>query len=526
MARQRFDSLGKTGLNTDLAPSLLPVTSWETLRNIQCADNSLRSTVGERKLFDVSLEPLYHTTFMDGDKPTVIICDGSSVLAYQMDGTEEDITPQDELGVAEPWLGGRVTFTNLNGVLVVNSESDGPFYWAGTGSVLAPLPGWNTAWRCRAMCAYRYYLVAVGMIETISYEEYDYKHKVRWSSSAAEGDIPTLWEPALDNDAGDDLLGETPGALVGGVLLRDSLILVKEDDLYSMNWIGGQYVMQVSRLKGGIGTRAMQGFAEMRGAVATMTTTDVLLFDGNQSTSIMAGRVRESFKAAVSPEEWEKCTIFSHVPSTSLYIGTVPSGQQYIKEVYRYDWSLDTWSTFTISDGYGFDELLTKISTVNAPWDDSDTDWATPKIDPWNTGVYAPSVTDLLIYESDASTTNAPTYWVSIRAIAESDSLGNPKFTKALRTGLPLEGVTGLATVTRVWPEIAGTIPVNLFVGGQMALNEAPKWDGPYALIPGETESVTPRVTGRFICFRLESEDIGWWKLSALTVNHEPAGER
>lgn len=532
MPRQRFSGLGKAGLNTDVETSLLPLEAWSTLINIECQDGSLRSAHGESKLFDIAIEPIYHTTFVEGEFPTVIVSDGVNIRAYRMDGSHRVITPETGTpAVSAPWSQGRVTFTNLNGVLVVNSQSDGPFYWGGWDTKLKPLPGWPTGWTCRAMCAYRYYLVAIGMFEKDSGTGVvsDFKHKVCWSGSAAEGEVPTVWIPALSNDAGDDILGETPGALVGGVLVRDSLMLVKEDDLFTMNWIGGQYVMQVTRNKGGVGTRSTYGYSEMRGAVVTMTSADVLAFDGQQSQSLMYGRVREWYRRRVSSEQWEKSALFVHYPSRSLYIAIVKSGYTYITEVLRYDWSSDTWSAFTVSDAYGLDELMVRMTLTPDPWDEaSSKPWNDPGSTPWDRGIYAPSVTDVIVYESNRETA-APgeeKYWVSVRAITETDSQDSPKFVQAMRTGLPLEGVSGVAMVTRIWPEMDGNAPFKLWVGGQQRLDETPVWTGPYDVIPRVTESIPLRVTGRFLGFRVESEVKGYWRLSALTVQHEPAGER
>jgi hypothetical protein len=527
MPRQRIPGLGTVGLNTDIHPSLLPPETWTRFYNVQTQDGSVRSAIGERKLFDLDIKPLYHTAFVDNGVPRIIVSDGARVYAYEVaDGTSEDITP----GVLD-WTAGRVTFTDLNGVLVVNSVSDGPFYWAGTGTALVALPGWDANWRCKEMVAYRYHLVALNMYETVGLVTSHYPHKLKWSNSAEEGAIPTLWVAALSNDAGDDLLGETPGEIVTAVLLRDFLAVVKEDAIYSMTWIGGVYVMQTQRLKGGVGTRNAEGVAEVRNQVVTFTTSDLLAFDGQNAISLVDKKVRRGLANAISPDYWAKSVVFAHPQSSTLYVAGVAPGSDRLTNALAFNWEEGTWSERQLTYGYGFDSTLVNIAVAIPVWDDLDTTpywlpgptWDELLDGPWNKGVYNPSVPDVVVYESNLAD---DAWWVSILALTNTNSDGTPKTCTAERTGIPLEGADGMAMITEVWPEIAGTIPVRFWVGGQLVDESSPSWDGPYTVTPGQTTSFCPRVTGRFIAIRVESYADGWWSLASLTIHHERAGER
>ena len=154
MGRQRIEGLGAVGMIGDMIPSTLPQNAWSSLFNSACRDGAVRSIAGERKLFNVQIKPLYHTTYRTpAGRWVIVISDGLKVHAYDLlDHTMTDI--------GGTWSGGFVSFANLNGVLVVNSESDGAFFW-NTGAalpedqILEILPGWDTDCRCRAMVSYR-----------------------------------------------------------------------------------------------------------------------------------------------------------------------------------------------------------------------------------------------------------------------------------------------------------------------------------------------------------------------------------
>jgi hypothetical protein len=73
---------------------------------------------------------------------------------------------------------------------------------------------------------------------------------------------------------------------------------------------------------------------------------------------------------------------------------------------------------------------------------------------------------------------------------------------------------------------MTGSAPVDIFIGSQFSEGETVQWDGPHRFIPGESQSITPRITGRFMAIRVESQYDGNWRLGALTYNVMPAGER
>lgn len=533
MPRQRIENLGGVGLNTDVLPYALPPNAWTDLFNVVTQDGAIRSVVGERKLFNLDVRPIYHTAWMAPNGPQyAIVSDGVEVWAYDMEGQSSQI--------ASGWGGGIVGFTDLNGILVVNSQSNGPFYWdfnaTPPGNVLVALPGWDALWRCKDMRAYRYNLVAMGMTEGVAGTYFP--HKVRWSGSAADGALPTAWVASASNDAGADLIGETSGEITGGRLVRDALWIVKEDGIFEMRWIGGQFVMQINRLKGtSVGTRLHQGFAEMKGGLALFTTGDILFFDGQNADSIADQRVRRYLSKAISAELWDFSRVFVHTESSTLWIAGVEAGYRQLSSALIFNWEENTWGHKKLNYGYGFDSAFVRFGSALPAWDDLGVSQVTDVIHPmwlqgsswdqqtdgsWNKGVYQPSVRDIICYESNDTDTE---WWVSLIGIVNTNQDGSNKSCAATRLGIPIEGADGLAMITRVWPEVQGGT-IKFSVGAMMTPDGPPVWDGPYEFTPGKDFSIDPRVTGRFICLKVESFTNQEWRLGAVTFDWERAGER
>lgn len=522
MPRLRIPDLGSVGMISDIIPSLAPPAAWTNLINCSTNDNSIGSMRGERRLFDLQIKPTYHSTYQSPDgRWFVIVSDGVSVHAVDLiTKTAKNITPP-----GDAWASGFTSFANLNGVLVVNNAMEGMFFWD-TGAtlpadqILKPCPGWDAGWRCEMVCAYRYYLVALNMTEA----DVNYKHKVRWSNSAQEGDLPTEWVASTANDAGDDLLGETGGAIVGGALVRDSLYIVKEDAIYAMSWIGGEYVMRVDRLKSEVGTRIKRGFFPAMGGIIVFTSSDCIYFDGQNATSIVDMRIRRTIYATLSEELWELSQVYVAPTTSQIYIAGARAGAINLSDAFVFNYEEKTWGHRRLVNSYGFDTIFVTDAVGTLTWDElGGKTWDEQNDGTWNKGVYQPSVPDTIVYESNDTDT---AWWVSVISFELGNSDGTPKYCMAERVGLPIGRADQMMMITEVWPEAVGEAVIQISVGAQIAEGGEIIWDGPHNFEVGKQASIKPRVTGRFVGIRVESHTLKSWQLGALTYDFEPAGER
>ena len=589
------------GLNTDIGPSLLGPEYLSFMYNMEVINGSLRAVRGERKLFDLDIQPLYHTAFVDPQGTQwIIVSNGVSVWAYQIDGTGEDISHSD-------WLGGVVTFCDLNGVLVCNSETDGLYYWPGTGEVLTQWPGpgddqrdwlsgsgapsagtgadgdyywrtdtsdwyeksggawstttggveygwrWDDGWRTQYIDSYRYYLIALGMTE----DEAEYPYKVRWSTSAEEGAIPIQWQILASNEAGSDILGETSGRIIGGKKIRDAYYVVKEDALYSLVWIGGAYVMQLTRLQGTIGTNAPFAFSEFAGSLVVATSTDLLLFDGSRQVSISDNIISRALFNAISEPYWERTRLYFHQPTNTLFVAFVREGAGTLSDAMLFSTDDSAWGHKALTRGYGFDTAYVTLELEGVTFDSVSTDGRTTECD-WNSeglpincvqtliegwveptgaslwyaertidelyvtynkGLYQPSVPDTLIYESDGE----GGWWVSVLALDYTNSDGTAKECRCERKGLPIEQARGIFLLNELWVEGRGA-PWSMSFGYQGTPDGLVNWTAALEIDPNVGLPYDPIVTGRYLAWKIKSLTPDPWVLDAFTLNWEPAG--
>ena len=498
MPTQRFDDIGQAGLVTDLHPA--STVGWQACQNIVPVNGKIATSKGQTKLFDLAIAPRWSYTHRQPDGTDyLVVCDGVSVWAYTMDGVGEDISPT---VAGSPPFSDSISFCSLNTVLVWNSLAAGPYYWPGPGNVLTPLPGWDfDHWRAKTMAAYRYYLVAGGFVEdrTTVPPTY-YPHKVIWSTSAADGDIPSEWVASPSNEAGDDLIGETSGEILGTRLVQDSLWIIKTDAVYSMDWIGIPYVMQLRRLRGALNLHSQQETAEYLGSLVAMSGRDLVVFDGAQVQSLVKGKIQQGLEDLIGNQDWASGQVFVDPYINKLYVLGNATFVDQFTEALVLDLNTQAWGRIDLNYAYGM---------VSIPYAAGPTD---------------PELAEVIVLESDESNTS---WWVSVLDDSASNSLGVPLTFRVERYGMPIEGANGLAMVSEAWIEATGQADtLQAYIGAQWELDDVIRWDGPHTVTPNRLTHINPLITGRYFAFRFESAARQNWEVGSMTLRWSPAGER
>jgi hypothetical protein len=539
MPRKRVERLGDVGLITDEVASLVPSGGFTRVFNAWFRDGDARSTWGERKIFDISIKPVWHFEYLDANGAQwIIVSDGVTVLAYTSSGLEYDITPLVE---TVPTFGAnRVTFVDHNTILVVNSDTYGPYYWSGsTSTPLQPLPGWPSGWKCEFIGSYKYYLIALNMIESGAL----YPYKIRWSHAAAEGELPTEWVPDATNEAGDDLLGDTQGHIIGGTRVLDSFWIVKDSAVYSLDWIGGQYVLQTRLLRTDVGTNVPGGFCQMQGALVLAHQKDVVLFNGAAVQSLSRGKVRRALISAIGDAWWQATQVYAHVPTGVIFLcGAADGSAGELSNAMIYSMENGTWGHRSLGRSYGIGAAVLQLAGSGGgdlTWDDlagpvpdplpptgwvPGLPWDQQTLSAWNQGSYDPDVSDIIIYKENDT---GDAWWLSAMLTKQAADIdGEPIYTVMERVGLPIEGCDGIAMITDCWVDPVQRVPLVFRFGSQATPEAQVVWGPPVTLEAGQTY-LDPRVSGRFLAYRIESTDtVGEWRIGALTFNWERDGER
>ena len=490
-------NVGKSGLNTDIAPVKLPPDALTGGDNFLCTEGSVRSPTMRLKALDLTisavpgeeLEPLFHFVWTSTDnEDKIVVSDGDKVMLYDTDGTEHDINASNRFTV-----GCQVTMADLGTVLVVNSDVDGPFYYDPTTDVLVALPGWDSTWRCKVMASVRYNLVALNMTE----DGDPFPQKLRWSNSSQDGAVPTLWTPALSNDAGDDILGETAGHIIGATVFRGSLWIGKTDSLYEMRYLGGQYVYTVTRRTGDIGISSHRGMVAGKNVLIVLSRDDIYRFDGSTAQSISDNRVHNQLLAQSDNGSFDYSEII-YSPNQDFALITAVGTGRTSDTTLIYSFADNTWSIATFRNVYGFDMAAMTADTDaelicyrNQP--DPDTGSAIYQVERF-TGVYDEALEgDYLFIDGDA-----------------------------VRESIPLDANL---MVEKVLPILRGQ-KLNISIGVQDSQESAIRWTPAYEIDPAARKFIPVAKVGRYLSWRVTARARQPWYFDGLDVRVQPAGDK
>jgi len=101
-----------------------------------------------------------------------------------------------------------------------------------------------------------------------------------------------------------------------------------------------------------------------------------------------------------------------------------------------------------------------------------------------------------------------------------------PLASRIERTDFPLEGFDNVTTITRIYPHIEGTNPVQIQVGSQDKAGGAVSWKPVATFTPGKGRKIDIRSTGSLHAWRIQSIGEGNWGFSGMDIEYEFAGKR
>ena len=418
------------------------------------------------------------------------------------------------------------TATNLNGIVIATNGYDTPQYWplnGGVPSLTTPfreLRNWPAASnKCEVIRSFRTFLVGLNWDRTNQEPRL-----VKWSTEATYGNVPTTWSEA-DNtlDAGEYQLADTPGEIVDGLPLGDSFLIYKKDAIYIMNYVGTPYIFSFKLLSPNIGCLSKNCVAEFEGGHFFIGLSDFYLCNGQQVTPLLPERLRravfndldgdnDNFNRCFVAADYVRNEMIAAYPSTA---GT--SGGPADKAVI-WNWKTNTFSIRDLPETSHIKSGIIEI-TAGTTWNNITGSWNAGS-GAWGSTNYG-NVSENLVF---ADVTNTKLY---------RDNHGNTKdgtnMTSYIeRSGYDLGDPSIIKYVSAVYPEleVSGNNEVKVYVGHQMATEEAITWDNGTDFNPNTQSKVSCRSTGKYFAVKFESTGDFDWKLNGLAFDVKPRGKR
>lgn len=516
---EQVPNAGRVGLNKDSSVHELPTEFWTDVYNMRFLDGYAFPIYGESEFFATAEVVPYHVvpvTLANGEAwlyagankiySTQIVSNVAvhTNLTRQTTGVDVDytVTPNE-------W-----TSTTVSGVPILNPGNtiDPPQTWdLDLAGRFIDLPGWPGSTYCKALRGYKNFLIALNVTKSGT----NYPYMVKWSHPADPGSIPTSWvtnDPTVD--AGEHDLAEGFGEIVDGLQLKNSFIIYREDSIWRMDFVGGQFIFGFQKVVGMAGAMNRNCIVEFNGLHLVLTKSDIIVNDGVQPVSILDKVSRRWLFRNMDITGQLNAFVFKNSFFNEIYICYPEVGHTAPNRAVVWNYKDNTVTHRVMPSVYHGnygpldDETVNSWASDEDPWQIDETAWDGMGFVPPNARVLLGGVgPKLSLLDSSYSDQGAIRYAYLERS---GLSLGRPDKVKLVRAIRP-----------RITGQEGETIKIS--VGAQTTPYSTPVWTTVDYTI-GETVEAQLLVSGRYIAVRFESGTAYKWRLDSYDIEYVYVG--
>ncbi len=502
------------GVNQDIPPGQLDPNLYSSVLNAESFDIGMQRARGIASAYPGVLFAPEHLAYNKDSNLFYWLYAAGAGIGVTDGAAHFDVTPTPAPSSIWPTVW---TEAFLNTLIAINNQVDPPWYWNGdTASPLLPLPGWPAGRTCNALRAYKNNLLALGTYGAGG----DFIDQILWSQSAAPGQVPQDWTPLPTNDAGDNVLADTIGALLDGQAFRDSMMLFKEHSTYLMNFIGGNFVFNFRQLFTTSGILAPNCAAEYLGNVIILTDGDLIRTDGVAAQSLIDKRMRSFIFNNIDSDNYQLAFMVSYHTDNQVWCCFPEVGESECTLALVWD---------ATDDSFGIRELSPKTSHIARgqvgnvtgiiDWDGDAQAWDADATN-WNSALFNPTEDSLL----QADRINTKLY-----AINEGQTFAGQVIQSRLeRVALDFGDAELVKLVKSIILRLsapAGTV-FTIRLGSSDAPSDPVNWSSPVTFTSGVDD---PRIDvfaqGRYIAYSIENEqDVLPWYVWGIDFEYDWQG--
>lgn len=525
-----IENVGAVGIITDVPSHVLPPEAWSAGQNVRFIEGTAEKASGQTAVYGTpTVAPHFLLPWAYSSEYRWLY--PSTAAIYHTNGTAHTnvtrytTTPGDDdysAGTRPIWTG-----SIFHGVPILNHDNgtDYPQQWDDATSRFKDLVNWPADVYCKAIGAFKNFLIAVNITKSAV----SYPYLVKWSDVADPGSVPGSWDETLaTNLAGENPLAETGGHLLYGLPLANQYVLYKEDAILTMRFVGGINVFAFETITNTTGILSQRCAVEFFKTHLIVGKNDIVLFDGFKVKSIIDKKNRDLFFEGLHDTYKAQTVLSVNYKKREVWISyvSVNSTSLYLDKALVWNWEDNTWAFKDLPNlsyiTYG--EIIGDIQTI---------DGLTGTIDDLSGSFnsYAASGVDGQLF-AKAYTTNE-----MMQGDSGSTDRGTDFTTILERTGLTIVGVdrqgrprvdqSKVKFLRAVFPKISApnAVTLNVYAGAQDIPDGDIRWEGPYTFNTGTDTKVDFMVSGKFLAVKFEDTGGLPWQMSGYLLDIDVISE-
>ena len=374
MANNRIEVNRPKDINVDLSPYDLANDIWSAGRNVNF--NSFRTNKGlgfEKVMPDLNIQPIFNISWTDFSLPYWFYANETSI--YITEGATQLDVSRVSGGAYSATLANGWTGTNFNGALIMNNTVDAPQFYNVSTNKMEDLTGWPANYKCAVVRSFKNYAVALDITKDTGER---FQNMVKWSDSVDAGGVPQSWdETDPTTQAGENVIPDSEGKIVDALALRDTLFIYKNDSVWGMQFVGGQFIFSFRKIFGqGTGCIARDAVTEFDNKHFVVGIDDVYIHDGNTNRSVITSRFKKLLFGQVNPAYIDKIKVVSDRLNKEniIYFPSIESTTGLADRAISYNWETDTWVEREISEISHIASGVVDPQEDNS-WDGNESTW-------------------------------------------------------------------------------------------------------------------------------------------------------
>lgn len=511
----RVGQAGVSGLNRDLSEHELPISAWTDVQNIRFLDGYAWQFLGHGEVYNTpSYEPQYVMPCYVAGSRYWIYATPTKTFAVTNSGSgavHTDIThATPRTGVANQWTG-----TLLSGIPILNpgDTTSLPMAWdMNLTHKFVDLTNWPASTYCKSMRSFKNFLIALNVTKSST----NYPYMVKWSHPADPGALPSSWDQTdATKLAGETDIAEGYDPIVDGMQLRNSFMIYKENSVWRMDFVGGNYIFQFTKVLGKSGALNRNCIVDIDGFHVVLTSNDIIIHDGNTATSVLDKITRRWLFQNMDVNNYTKAFVFTNPFFNEVYICFPSIGATSCDKAIIYNYKDQTVSAR---------EMPNLNHAASGPVDSGMAGNWNQDSDPWSSDLTVWDGPDYVPSAARCIMGSANTKLYMLDASSSFDGVAPVAYLE--RKGLSLGKPETMKLVRGIRPRITGSTgeTVLITIGGQDDPWGSITWGSQMTHTIGSTVADDCFVSGRYIVVRFDSGTAYRWRLDSFDLDVEEMG--